>query len=47
VEVKLAQNDYQAARNLLAKIDRQALSSLNQQARFWQAQLMPARANHR
>ncbi len=38
VEVKLAQNDYQAARNLLAKIDPTNLEQ-PQQARYWQAQI--------
>ncbi|HBR2758559.1 TPA: penicillin-binding protein activator, partial [Klebsiella pneumoniae] len=38
VEVKLAQNDYQAARNLLAKIDPTSLEQ-PQQARYWQAQI--------
>ncbi|HDK6085221.1 TPA: penicillin-binding protein activator [Klebsiella variicola] len=38
VEVKLAQNDYQGARTLLAKLDPTSLDQ-PQQARYWQAQI--------
>lgn len=38
VEVKLAQNDYQGARTLLAKLDPASLDQ-PQQARYWQAQI--------
>lgn len=38
VEVKLAQNDYQGARTLLAKLDPTSLDQA-QQARYWQAQI--------
>ncbi|HIE8621808.1 TPA: penicillin-binding protein activator [Klebsiella variicola subsp. variicola] len=38
VEVKLAQNDYQGARTLLAKLDPKSLDQ-PQQARYWQAQI--------
>lgn len=38
VEVKLAQNDYQGARTLLAKLDPTSLDQ-TQQARYWQAQI--------
>ena len=38
VEVKLAQNDYQDARTLLAKLDPTSLDQ-PQQARYWQAQI--------
>lgn len=38
VEVKLAQNDYQGARTLLAKLDPTSLAQ-PQQARYWQAQI--------
>lgn len=40
--MKLAQNDYQAARNLLAKIDPTNLEQ-PQQARYWQAQIDASR----
>ncbi|MCD9770716.1 penicillin-binding protein activator [Klebsiella variicola] len=38
VEMKLAQNDYQGARTLLAKLDPTSLDQ-PQQARYWQAQI--------
>ena len=38
IEVKLAQNDYQGARTLLAKLDPASLEQ-PQQARYWQAQI--------
>ncbi len=38
MEVKLAQNDYQGARTLLAKLDPTSLDQ-PQQARYWQAQI--------
>lgn len=38
LEVKLAQNDYQGARTLLAKLDPTSLDQ-PQQARYWQAQI--------
>ena len=38
MEVKLAQNDYQGARTLLAKLDPASLEQ-PQQARYWQAQI--------
>lgn len=38
VEVKLAQNDYQGARTLLARLDPTSLDQ-PQQARYWQAQI--------
>jgi outer membrane PBP1 activator LpoA protein len=36
--VKLAQNDFQGAQALLAKLDPASLEQ-NQQARYWQAQI--------
>jgi outer membrane PBP1 activator LpoA protein len=46
VEVKLAQNDYQGAQKLLAKLDPTALSTISRRA-TGRRKLMPARANLR